>query len=503
MPSAELTLALVHLALLTPLAVLGLHKAWMIALYLRARRRQAVGTAAARPARLPKVTVQLPVFNERYVVERLIRATAEIDYPRDLLEIQVLDDSTDDTSEIIARCVNSLPADLRIRCLHRTDRRGYKAGALEAGLHVAEGELLAVFDADFLPPPDFLMRTVLLFEDPTIGMVQSRWDHINPGYSFLTGMQALLLDGHFVIEHVARSGNGCFFNFNGTAGVFRRECIVDAGGWQHDTLTEDMDLSYRAQLQGWKFAYLPELACPAELPVDMNAFLTQQHRWAKGSVQTGRKLMGRIWRAPIRLHAKLEAVFHLFGNVAFPLLLAVILVAMPLQAARLLGSGEVPYMFSLIEGLPLLLATASVLLYYGFSQLVLSRFTPHTLLQLPMVLALGAGVCVNNTTALIQAMRRNPGEFRRTPKHNVRSDQHRVGLIRYQSPRGLLPLVELGLGGWAATTCLLSLVLGEPASAMFHGVFAAGLFWVGARSFRANLRRSAQPVCLVGSGSPS
>jgi len=493
MPSAELTLALAHLALLTPLAVLGLHKAWMIVLCLRARRRQThLETATSSTRRLPKVTVQLPVFNERYVVERLIRTTADIDYPRDLLEIQVLDDSTDDTSEVIARCVASLPQDLRIRCLHRTDRRGYKAGALEAGLHQAEGEFLAVFDADFLPPRDFLMRTVPLFEDPTVGMVQSRWDHINPDYSFLTGMQALLLDGHFVIEHVARSQNGCFFNFNGTAGVFRRECIVDAGGWQHDTLTEDMDLSYRAQLEGWKFAYLPELACPAELPVDMNAFLTQQHRWAKGSVQTGRKLMGRIWRAPIRLHAKIEAVFHLFGNVAFPLLLAVILVAMPLQMIRLLGSGEVPYLFSLIEGMPLLLATASVLLYYGFSQLALGRFRLHTLLQLPMVLALGAGVCVNNTAALVQAMSRNPGEFRRTPKHNVQCDQRRVGIIRYHSPRGLLPLVELGLGVWAATTCLLSLVLGEPVPAMFHGTFAAGLFWVGARSFRANLRRNAQ-----------
>lgn len=502
MPSVELTLALVHLALLTPLAVLGLHKAWMILLYVRARRQQA-DREVRLPQRLPKVTVQLPVFNERYVVERLIKAAAGIEYPRELLEIQVLDDSTDDTSEIIDRCIRGLPKDLCMRRLHRTDRRGYKAGALEAGLHATEGEFLAVFDADFLPPRDFLMRTVPLFTDPAVGMVQARWEHINPGYSFLCRMQALLLDGHFVIEHVARSRNGCFFNFNGTAGVFRRKCIVDAGGWQHDTLTEDMDLSYRAQLKGWEFAYLPELTCPAELPVDMNAFLTQQHRWAKGSVQTGRKLMGRIFRAPIRLRTKVEAVFHLFGNVAFPLLLAVILVAMPLQLARLLGSGEVPYLFSLIEGLPLLLATASVLLYYGFSQLVLGRFTSRTLLQLPTVLALGAGVCVNNTSALIQAMRRNPGEFRRTPKHNVRQDQHRVGPIRYHSPRGLLPLAELGLGLWAATTCVLSLVLGELAPAMFHGVFAAGLFWVGTRSFRANLRRSPQPVMIGGSGSPS
>ncbi|MHC5071254.1 MAG: glycosyltransferase family 2 protein, partial [Planctomycetota bacterium] len=408
--------------------------------------------------------------------------------------------STDDTSEVIARCIASLPTDLRIRCLHRTDRRGYKAGALEAGLAQAEGEFLAVFDADFLPPSDFLMRTVPLFADPRIGMVQARWDHINRGYSFLTGMQALLLDGHFVIEHVARSRNGCLFNFNGTAGMFRRQCIVDAGGWQHDTLTEDMDLSYRAQLQGWKFAYLPELACPAELPVDMNAFLTQQHRWAKGSVQTGRKLMGRIWRAPIRMHAKLEAAFHLFGNVAFPLLLAVILVAMPLQMTRLLGGGEVPYLFSWIESMPLLMATASVLLYYGSSQLVLGRLTFHTLLQLPMVLALGAGICVNNTTALIQALGRDPGEFRRTPKHSVHRNQRRVGLIRYHSARGLLPLVELGLGAWAATTCVLSLVLGEPAPAMFHGIFATGLFWVGARSFRANLRRSAQLTPSIAGG---
>ncbi len=494
-PSAELTLALAHLALLTPLAVLGLHKAWMVALCLRARRRTMTPTGpetTTGPRKPPKVTVQLPVFNERYVVERLIRTTAELDYPRDLLEIQVLDDSTDDTGEVIARCIAGLPKDLRIRHLHRADRHGFKAGALEAGLQQTESEFLAIFDADFLPPKDFLKRTVPLFEDPAIGMVQSRWDHINPGYSFLTGMQALLLDGHFAIEHLARSRNGCFFNFNGTAGVFRRTCIVDAGGWQHDTLTEDMDLSYRAQLKGWKFAYVPELACPAELPVDMNAFLTQQHRWAKGSVQTGRKLMGRIWRAPVRWHAKLEAVFHLFGNVAFPLLLAVILVAMPLQLTRMLGGGEIPYLFSLIESLPLLMATASVLLYYGFSQLLLGRFTLRTLLQLPMVLGLGAGICVNNTTAVIQALGRNPGEFRRTPKHNVQQDQRNVGLINYHSPRGLLPLLELGLGVWASMTCVLSLLLGEPAPALFHGMFATGLFWVGGRSFRANLRRNPQ-----------
>ena len=271
---------------------------------------------------LPKVTVQLPLYNERYVVARLIEAVARLDYPADRLEIQVLDDSSDDTSDIVAQTLAALPPDLRVHHIQRGDRSGFKAGALAHGLQTATGDYVAIFDADFVPPPGFLRQIIPHLGDPDVGLVQARWGHTNRRHSALTQVQALLLDGHFRIEQPARSTNACLFNFNGTAGVFRRRCIEEAGGWHHDTLTEDMDLSYRAQLAGWKFVYLPELRCPAELPTDMNGFLTQQHRWAKGSIQTARKHLGTIFRSQLSWLAKTESVFHTLGNLAFPCCLA-------------------------------------------------------------------------------------------------------------------------------------------------------------------------------------
>ncbi|MCA9493397.1 MAG: glycosyltransferase, partial [Myxococcales bacterium] len=268
-----------YLAVLSLLSVNGLHRLWMVIAFWR--RRPSI--APPDPAEWPVVTVQLPVFNERYVVERLIRAVAALDWPRDRLEIQVLDDSTDDTTELSARLVDELRAQGHdIQLVHRTDRTGFKAGALAAGLAVAKGDLVAVFDADFVPTPDFLRRLVPWFADPGVGMVQARWGHLNAEQDWLTAAQATLLDGHFVIEHTARNASGRWFNFNGTAGIWRRQAIVDGGGWQHDTLTEDLDLSYRSQLAGWRFLYLPEVVAPAELPPDMRAFKAQQHRWAKG-----------------------------------------------------------------------------------------------------------------------------------------------------------------------------------------------------------------------------
>ena len=289
---SRLVLAIYYLVLGT-LAVYGVHRLALVALYYRTRRRS--NPSEIQPAHWPLVTVQLPIYNERYVVARLIDAVCALDYPPDRLEIQVLDDSTDETQQIAAARVARYRAlGFDIHHLHRLDRNGFKAGALEAGFARARGELLAVFDADFVPQTDFLRRTVFHFADPRCGMVQARWDHINRGYSWLTRIQAIFLDGHFLIEHAARNRSGRFFNFNGTAGVWRRQAILDAGGWQHDTLTEDLDLSYRAQMAGWKFLFLPEVTVPAELPVDINAFKRQQYRWAKGSVQTARKLLRRI-----------------------------------------------------------------------------------------------------------------------------------------------------------------------------------------------------------------
>ncbi|PYU80717.1 MAG: glycosyl transferase family 2, partial [Acidobacteria bacterium] len=274
-----------YFAVLLVLAVYGLHRYWLVYDYFAYSKN--LPPAPPPVADWPRVTVQLPIFNERYVIERLVEAVSRFDYPRELLDVQVLDDSTDETCEVARACVERHAAQgMRIVHLHRRNREGYKAGALENGLKTAKGEFVAIFDADFLPEPDFLLRTIPYFMNPQgggkIGMVQTRWTYLNSDYSLLTNVQTILLDGHFVVEHGARSRRGTFFNFNGTAGVWRRKAIDDAGGWEHDTLTEDTDLSYRSQLKGWRFLYLPQIECASELPVDMNGFKTQQARWAKG-----------------------------------------------------------------------------------------------------------------------------------------------------------------------------------------------------------------------------
>ena len=292
-----------YYSILGVLALYGVHRLVLVVLYARHRRRGAPRPPA--PEEWPRVTVQLPLYNELYVARRLIDAVCRLDYPRDRLEIQVLDDSTDETAEIVrAEVARRRAAGFAIHHLRRAERTGFKAGALAAGLERTGGELIAVFDADFVPGPEFLKAAVPYFADPRVGMVQGRWEHLNRDYSLLTRVQALLLDGHFVIEHAARNRAGCFFNFNGTAGVWRRAAIAAAGGWRHDTLTEDLDLSYRAQLAGWRFVYLPDLSVPAELPVDVGGFKSQQYRWAKGSIQTARKLLGRVLAAPLPLRVK-------------------------------------------------------------------------------------------------------------------------------------------------------------------------------------------------------
>src|SRR6266540_2201704 len=283
--SASIATLTVYYVVLALLAMYGTHRAMMVWLYYR--HRHDVPCPAGDLPVLPRVTIQLPIYNEVYVVERLIEAVAAIDYPRELLEIQVLDDSTDETGEIARSTIARYrERGFDIVYLHRQDRQGFKAGALQAGMEVACGEFMLIFDADFVPQPEILRESLPYFTDPEIGMVQARWEHLNRDYSLLTRIQSVFLDGHFVIEHTARHRSGRFFNFNGTAGIWRRSCLEEVGGWQSDTLTEDLDISYRAQLAGWKFVYLKDLVAPAEVPVDMNGFKTQQHRWTKGSIQT-------------------------------------------------------------------------------------------------------------------------------------------------------------------------------------------------------------------------
>src|SRR6202167_782560 len=319
----DLALLIPYFVVLTILAAYGAHRYWMVYLYYKYKKNKTTAPGAYFPPdALPRVTVQLPIYNEQYVVDRLLDAVCRLEYPKDKLDIQLLDDSTDETVEVARILVERYAAlGHPVVCLHRENREGFKAGALAEGLKTAKGEFVAIFDADFVPPPDFLMRTIHHFTDPKIGMVQTRWTHINRSYSFLTQVEAILLDGHFVLEHSGRARSGVFFNFNGTAGVWRRAAIEEAGGWQHDTLTEDTDLSYRAQLKGWKFIYLQDVECPAELPVEMTAFKTQQARWAKGLIQTGKKILPRMLGSDAPLQTKIEAWYHLTANLSYPLMI--------------------------------------------------------------------------------------------------------------------------------------------------------------------------------------
>ncbi len=477
------------------LSLYGVHRLVLVALYYRARGGRPA--APPPPAVWPAVTVQLPLSNEMYVAERLLRAVARLDYPRELLEVQVLDDSTDETAGVVARMVNELgTAGLDVIHLRRVERTGYKAGALAAGLERARGELLAVFDADFVPPPDFLRRTVPHFADPAVGMVQARWGHLNRGYSQLTRVQAILLDGHFLVEHAAREGSGCFFNFNGTAGVWRREAILAAGGWEHDTLTEDLDLSYRAQLAGWKFVFLPEVEVPAELPVEVNAFKRQQFRWAKGSIQTARKLLARVLRAPLPWRVKLEALVHLSNNASYFLMVLLSLLLFP---AMLLRRGEEVQKLVAID-LPLFAAaTLSVLAFYMVGQVSGRRANAlYALRHLPSLMALGIGLAVNNARAVVEGWRERGGVFERTPKYRIEGEGDTWARKRYRARRNSSALVE-GIFALYFVLCLACAVALEMwLSLPFLYLFLQGylaIFLLAVRSARAG---SAAPGAAAG-----
>lgn len=434
---SRLILALYYF-FLGSLALYGVHRLAMVALYYRTRAGSI--PRPPEPESWPRVTVQLPLYNELYVATRLVDAVCDLDYPQDRLEIQVLDDSTDKTREIVEQRVahqRSLGVD--IHHLHRRDRRGFKAGALEAGSRRARGQLLAVFDADFVPRPDFLRRTVPYFVDPEIGMVQARWDHLNRAYSLLTRVQSIFLDGHFVIEHAARNRAGLFFNFNGTAGIWRREAIAKAGGWQHDTLTEDLDLSYRAQLAGWKFLFLPQVTVPAELPVDVNAFKRQQFRWAKGSIQTARKLLREILCSPFGWWVKLEALIHLTCNAAYLLMVGLSLLVFPAMLLR----ADTDWPLLLLVDLPLFLtASVSVLVFYVVSQIGAGRSWGQGLRYLVPLMGLGIGLAVNNARAVLEGLVHKGGVFERTPKYRIEQSGDGWRGKGYRVPRDLSVLIE-------------------------------------------------------------
>jgi cellulose synthase/poly-beta-1,6-N-acetylglucosamine synthase-like glycosyltransferase len=432
-----------YFGILLLFSIYGFYRFRLVYLFLRYRGYRPQPKGYFAEAELPRVTVQLPIYNEMYVVERLLHAVAALDYPPDRLEIQVLDDSTDETSEICRRLVEQYQAEGRnIVYLRRGERTGFKAGALAYGLARAHGDFIAVFDADFIPRPDCVRRMIHYFTDPQVGMVQMRWSYINADYNLLTRIQQIMLDGHFVVEQTARSRSGSFFNFNGTAGMWRRTAIEWSGGWQHDTLAEDTDLSYRAQLFGWKFVYLLEEDVPSELPVDMNAFKVQQRRWAKGVLQVGFKLIGRIFRSPLPWSVKLELFFRFTNNANAPLFLLLSLLHWPVLIARF-NQG---WFHLLILDVPILLfATASVLAFYGVAIWHLSPDWKRQAKYLPLVMAMGIGLALNNARAALEAFLGVRSPFARTPKFKIESKRDEWKSKKYTFRHDLAPIFEMAL----------------------------------------------------------
>ena len=470
-----LTLA-AYFFILIILAVYGWHRYYVVYLYKKNRGKGPKPGPLVDPP--PIVTIQLPLYNETYVADRLIEAVCRLEYPRDRLEIQVLDDSTDETRNIAERAVRRLlEQGIDIKYYHRAHRHGFKAGALEAGLKVARGEFVGIFDADFIPTPDFLLRLMPNFTVSNIGMVQARWGHLNEDYSLLTKIQAILLDGHFVLEHGGRNRSGLFFNFNGTAGVWRRAAIEDAGGWQHDTLTEDLDLSYRAQLRGWRFVFLSDLIAPAEVPVEMNAFKSQQHRWAKGSIETCRKLLPTILRADLPLGVKIEAFFHLTANFNYPLMCALSILMFPSMVIRYnMGWYEM-----LLIDVPLFFAaTVSVCSFYMICQREIHRDWLTRLKYLPFLMSIGIGLSINNTRAVFEALLNKQSEFKRTPKYHIEgAADDWVGKKYHHQSVAIQPLIELALGLYFTWTVFYALANQIYGTLPFLVLFQIGFLYTG------------------------
>lgn len=464
-----------YFGVLSILAVYGLHRYHLVYLYYKYRENRP--QPVAKLAQVPKVTVQLPIFNELYVVGRLIDSVCQLNYPRQLLEVQVLDDSTDETREVAKELVRKYAAlGYDIHYLRRPDRHGFKAGALEYGLQRATGELVAIFDADFAPQPDTLMETVDFFSDPKVGMVQIRWGHINRDYSLLTKVQSILLDGHFILESATRNRSGRFFNFNGTAGIWRRAAIEEAGGWEHDTLTEDLDLSYRAQMKGWKFVFLSELTAPAEIPVDMNSFKSQQYRWAKGSIQTGKKILPKILLSSLPLRVKVEAFFHLSANIAYPLMVLLGLLLFPALIIRF----HQGWFELLLLDLPLFMAaTFSVSSFYVVSQREVYPDWMSRIKYLPFLMSVGIGLSVNNSKAVLEALLCIDSSFIRTPKFCIQSLKDDWREKRYRARVGFLPCVEVALGIYFALMILYSFDRAIYGPIPFLLLFMVGYLYTG------------------------
>jgi cellulose synthase/poly-beta-1,6-N-acetylglucosamine synthase-like glycosyltransferase len=476
----DAALLLPYFLVMIVLAIYGVHRYTMVYLYYKYRKNYNPNPPRQFDS-LPRVTVQLPIYNEQFVIDRLIEAVCAMEYPSEKLEIQVLDDSTDETTAVAAGIVERYAAlGHPIVYIHRTNRHGYKAGALDAGLKVAKGEYVAIFDADFVPPPDWLMKVIHHFSEPEIGMVQTRWTHLNRDYSMLTQIEAILLDGHFVLEHGARARSGDYFNFNGTAGMWRIKAIADGGGWQHDTLTEDTDLSYRSQLAGWKFKYLPDVECPSELPIEMTAFKTQQARWAKGLIQTSIKVLPLMFKSHVPRRIKIEAVYHLTANLSYPLMIVMSALLLPAMVCRFYQG----WFQMLLIDFPLFTAsTFSIAVFYLASQRELFPKTwMKTFYYLPFLMALGIGLTVTNTKAVMEALLGIKSAFARTPKYRVAKKGEKSQAAKYRKRLVLTPWIELLFGFYFLGAILYTFSNHNYFTAPFLILFVIGYWYTGLMS---------------------
>jgi len=461
----------IYAIVLGALFIYGINFIYLTVVALRTSDRR---PPAPEPETWPVVTVQLPIYNEVYVARRLINDVASMDYPAGKLEIQVLDDSTDDTATLVADLVADWRAKgVDIAHVRRSDRDGYKAGALRHGLSLARGELIAIFDADFMPQPDFLREAVpVIVADPRLAFVQARWGHVNRGFSMLTRLQAVAIDGHFGIEQAGRWASGQFFNFNGTAGVWRRSALIDAGGWQADTLTEDLDLSYRAFLAGWRASYLRRLEAPAELPVSFSAYRRQQHRWARGSLECAMKHLPAIWQSDVPLSRKVAATLHLTGYVIHLLLLMLCL----LYPLLLIVSGPRPDLFALLSVFGIFnLTTLAPAFLFAVGQRQLGRGWIRHIPTILLLMVFGCGMMVNTGRAAWQTFVGEPAPFERTPKFGVRDRREDWHRLRYQLGMDRIVYVELALAALNALTCVLAIHRGYWAIAIYAVIFGAGL----------------------------
>jgi len=465
-------LALIYFAVIGLLFIYGINFFYLTFL---AGRAQSNDPIPPMPVPLPRVTVQLPIYNELYVAERLIHAVARLDYPAELLEIQVLDDSSDETVEIVRAAVERWRANgVHIAQVRRADRQGFKAGALANGMQSARGEFIAIFDADFIPSPDFLKRTLPHLTNPRIAFVQTRWGHVNRDYSLLTRLQSLAIDAHFMIEQFARSHSDYWFNFNGTAGIWRRTAMEDAGGWTADTLTEDLDLSYRAFLRGWQAVFLRDVEVLAELPVTLSAYRRQQHRWGRGSLECAIKLLPRVWQSSAPWQKKLEATLHLTGY-GIHLLMFVLMLLYPaiiLMSARYPGLG-------LLFGIALICnATAfAPTIFFLVAQQQLNRIQWRELAPILFITMLGTGMMINTTRAALEIVFRPRAAFERTPKFGIARKNQNWRALHYQLRLDSIVYVEIVFALFNGWSGLLALQANNFAVAFYAFLFAAGMFF--------------------------